>query len=332
MPQSNRMQGVYPQPRAQTMRPTNMSLRDRIYSGILGMVGGTDDPAARMKTESIMGALDMGPGAAIGLIDMLDAANAYSKGDKVQAAELTAMGMAAGLPGGRKAAKGLLDAVSPTKTQKAYKLFRTKPNDDTLYPLFVNADKGVPTEQWIPAEVGQMTNTGQVKSSIGSLAYRPGWHAGDAPSATHIGGKSSKGLKKPDYRPATQSWAEVELPDDVDWQAIANERASRNKAGEIIPRTAQISDQIPEGGYYRYKTNPNMQGNWLIGGAMRVNKPLAQSDAVRIGQELGSPDLPSLPEVISQKGLKLDDMSASAIKELKTYYPDFYQAMSNRAK
>ena len=200
------------------------------------------------------------------------------------------------------------------------------------FPLFVNADKGVPTEQWIPAEVGQMTNTGQVKSSIGSLAYRPGWHAGDAPSATHIGGKSSKGLKKPDYRPATQSWAEVELPDDVDWQAIANERASRNKAGEIIPRTAQISDQIPEGGYYRYKTNPNMQGNWLIGGAMRVNKPLAQSDAVRIGQELGSPDLPSLPEVISQKGLKLDDMSASAIKELKTYYPDFYQAMSNRAK
>lgn len=332
MAENNRMRGVYPQPRAQTMRPTEMSARDRIYSGLLSMLGDSSDPVARRRASDAMSALDFGPGAAVGLVDLMDAAAAYGKGDSGEALTLGAMGMAGAVPGGRKAAKGLLDAVAPTKTQKAYKLFRTKPNDDTLYPLFVNADKGVPTEQWIPAEVGQMTNSGQVKSSIGALAYRPGWHAGDAPSATHIGGKSSKGLKKPDYRPATQSWAEVELPDDVDWQAIANERASRNKAGEIIPRTAQISDQIPEGGYYRYKTNPNMQGNWLIGGAMRVNKPLAQSDAVRIGQELGSPDLPSLPEVINQKGLKLDDMSASAIKELKTYYPDVYQAMSNRAK
>ena len=63
-------------------------------------------------------------------------------------------------------------------------------------------------------------------------------------------------------------WAEVEFPADINWQKEANKRAKRNKKGEIIARTAQITDTIPEGGFYRYKTNANMEGNWLIGGSM----------------------------------------------------------------
>lgn len=212
---------------------------------------------------------------------------------------------------------------APRATQKAYKLFRQQKGDETLYPLFVNSDKGVATGEWIPAESGQAANSGKVKSSIGELAYRPGWHAGDIPAATHIGGKSEPGLKKPDYRKASEVWAEVEFPADVDWQTIANERASRSKAGKIIPRTAQITDQIPEGGFYRYKTNPNMLGEWLIGGSMKVNKPITQEEALRIGEAAGVMDLPLLPQVIADKNLKYGDLSASAKKELRDYYPDF---------
>jgi len=184
-----------------------------------------------------------------------------------------------------------------TNTIKAYKLFRTKGgNTDELFPLFVNANKPVKMGEWNPAESGSLTDAGKVKSSIGPLAYRPGWHAGDAPVATHIGGKSDSALKAPDYRPADQVWAEVEMPADVDWQSVADSRMEYSKAGKPIPRTAQITDQIPEGGYYRYKTNPNMTGDWLIAGDMKVNRILTPSEVYQINAERGVHDLPPVDE------------------------------------
>ena len=179
----------------------------------------------------------------------------------------------------------------PQKTIKAYKLFRIKGGDTSkLYPLFVNANTPVETGQWIAAEVGPLTDKGKVKSKIGQLAFRPGWHAGDLPQATHIGEGGTPG--KPEFRPKDQVWAEVEFPADINWQEEANKRAKRNKQGEIIARTAQITDTIPEGGFYRYKTNPNMTGNWLIGGSMKVNRVLGDSEVAAIDQAAGVSDLP----------------------------------------
>lgn len=176
---------------------------------------------------------------------------------------------------------------------KAYKLFRTKPGEpETLYPLFVNANKPVPMNEWVRAEVGPLSTTGKVKSKLGELAYRPGWHAGDLPVATHIGEKSRPGLRAPDVRPPNQVWAEVDMPADVDWQAIANQRALLNKQGEIIARTAHITNEIPFGGHYRYKTSPNMQGNWLISGDMRVNRVLSDDEVRAINEAFGVFDLP----------------------------------------
>ena len=181
--------------------------------------------------------------------------------------------------------------LPPQKTIKAYKLFRIKGGDTSkLYPLFVNANTPVETGQWIAAEVGPLTDKGKVKSKIGQLAFRPGWHAGDLPQATHIGEGGTPG--KPEFRPKDQVWAEVEFPADINWQEEANKRAKRNKQGEIIARTAQITDTIPEGGFYRYKTNPNMTGNWLIGGAMKVNRVLGDSEVAAIDQAAGVSDLP----------------------------------------
>ena len=185
----------------------------------------------------------------------------------------------------------------PENKITAYKLFQTKKNSPgKLFPLYVNADKPVPVGKWIAAEEGPIEE-GKVKSSLGKLAYRPGWHAGDLPVATHIGRKSREGLTKPDYRPDNHVWAEVEMPADVDWQSVADQRASRSKSGDIIPKTAHITDQIPHGGFYRYKTNSNMTGNWLISGGMKVNRILSDDEVKQINDQAGVADLPRLQDL-----------------------------------
>ena len=150
---------------------------------------------------------------------------------------------------------------SPSETIKAYKLFRVKKSrPGELFPLFVpmGDDASVPIGVWEDAEFGQQITdksgkTG-VKSKIGQLALRPGFHMGDSPASFHIGGDKGVG-NKPTTRPDDQVWAEVEVPADIDWQKEANSRADRSKAGNIIPRTAHITDQLPVDGFYRYKTN-----------------------------------------------------------------------------
>ena len=101
----------------------------------------------------------------------------------------------------------------PENTVKAYKLFSAKATKpDEYFPLFVYTDKSVPVGQWVAAKAGKLTPAGNVKVGTSEaakkeapkpkaqdkkgaekkdgLAYRPGWHAGDYASATHIGGMS----------------------------------------------------------------------------------------------------------------------------------------------
>ena len=179
----------------------------------------------------------------------------------------------------------------PKETVKAYKLFRVdQKQPGKLFPLFVDANTPVEKDKWVEAKVGEMIGN-KVKSKIGPLAYRPGWHAGDLPVATHIGEKSDNSLTAPDRRPKNQVWAEVEMPNDVDWQSEANRRGT-NKQGKLIPVKAHITDQIPLGGHYRYKTNPNITGNWLIGGAMKVNRVLPDEEVQKINKKARVSDLP----------------------------------------
>ena len=179
---------------------------------------------------------------------------------------------------------------APKKTQLAYKLFRIK--DGKLYPLFVHANEEMPIGVWLKAKSGEKTEKGKVRSQLGPLAYRPGFHAGDYPVATHIGRKASRFDSAPSYRPKSQVWALVEYPDDVDWQEVANSRATRSKAGEVIASTAQITDQIPFDGFYRYKTNPNMTGTWMISGNMRILRVLSDQEVEEVNSKAGLKDLP----------------------------------------
>ena len=203
---------------------------------------------------------------------------------------------------------------APKKTVKAYKMFRVDPKQKgKLFPLFVNANDEVAIGTWLDAEVGELTKEGKVKSKIGNLAYRPGWHMGDLPIATHIGDKYNfdKGavdasLKKPTARSANHVWAEVEVAADVDWQKEANARASKTKDGKVIPRTAHITDQVPVDGYYRYKTNPNMTGEWLISGSIKVNRVLTDQEVKAINDKAGVADLPRVSPInLSELGFEV---------------------------
>ena len=203
----------------------------------------------------------------------------------------------------------------PANTTKAYKLFKTD-KDGGLHPLFVEHLEGnpLPLNKWIKAEAGEINpRTGKVKSDIGDLAYRPGFHSGDMPMATHIGGKMNPktgkrwtGEKRPvNIREDNQVWAEVEVGNDIDWQSVANSRASIVKSGprkgKLNTQQAQIQDQIPEGGHYRYKTNPNMTGNWLISGEVKINKVLNDAEVKQINDAAGVADLPRISEFLGRK-------------------------------
>lgn len=223
---------------------------------------------------------------------------------------------------------------APKKTIKAYKLFRVdKKKPGQLFPLFVKANEEVLTDVWYDAEVGDLTPDGKVKSKIGNLAYRPGWHMGDVPIATHIGEKYNfdkqsidKSLKKPTARNENHVWAEVEVSADVNWQTEADKRASKTKDGKIIPRTAHITDQVPEDGYYRYKTNPNMTGNWIIAGAIKVNRVLTDQEVKEINDAAGVADLPRVKPIdLSEYGfeeptIRKQKRIDSASKKLKTLF------------
>ena len=205
--------------------------------------------------------------------------------------------------------KTTLDKVTPKNSVKAYKLFKVK--NKKLFPLFVKmkGNKDLPIGKWIKSEAGELAKSGKVKSSIGELAYRPGFHAGEFPIATHIGGKVDPATGKrvtdrkfqPNVREDNQVWAEVELPADKDYQSIANKNARIKKDGTIDARTAHITDRIPSGGFYKYNTNPKVkETSWLIGGEMKINRVLGDDEVKAINQSAGLKDLPRRKELLGE--------------------------------
>ena len=208
----------------------------------------------------------------------------------------------------------------PKNSFIGYKLFRKKA-DGNIYPLYVDTKNPIPTNQWMKASKGfyfkdtkgikrQPAKTGDAqpipdkktaeaiekagynvtttkkaleKSPFGtttSVKYRPGWHGDTMPNASHLaqpGSKSKEGAKR--------VWAEVEFSNDKDYTDIVNQRGINPETGKFNSKEADI-DYVPEGGTYRYKTNPNMEGAWLIGGEMKVNRVLDLKEVNQIRKDL----------------------------------------------
>ena len=129
-----------------------------------------------------------------------------------------------------------------------YKLFRVKRSaPGQLFPLYVLSDQPVPIGVWLPAQEGPRKENGKVRSRIGDLAFRPGWHLSDLPLAIHIGIKEDGVIR---YMHDDEIWCECAYSDTVDYQPVADENGMRG--GVFHPREAMLS-KIPVDGFYRYK-------------------------------------------------------------------------------
>lgn len=161
----------------------------------------------------------------------------------------------------------------------AYKLFKYK--NGKLYPLYVLANKEFKIGVWIDAEEGPLTENGKVKCKLGELCYRPGLHCATIPLATHIGKKTPDGL----VQAKDTVWCEVEYSDKYDYQAEAIQNGV-NKNGKLNLKNAYLK-HIPVKGYYLYKTNPMMFGEWIICGSIKVNRILTNEEVKEICKSYG---------------------------------------------
>jgi hypothetical protein len=173
---------------------------------------------------------------------------------------------------------------TPSRTKKAYKLFRTrKDRPGELFPLFIGANKPTPVGQWIVAE--HIPTKG--------FAERPGWHSGSTPFAPHL-------MKKDGTMPTNRVWAEVEIPDDVDWQSVAD-----------ASKTRDIRNRVPEGGNYRFARPAHQGGVWQISGAIKINRVLSSEEVLKINKA----SQPSFRSTMSETLRQLKDVY-KAIDEL----------------
>lgn len=140
---------------------------------------------------------------------------------------------------------------APKATRRAYKLFRIK--SGRLYPLFIDKGTATPVGVWLRAK--HVPTKG--------YADRPGWHCGVLPTAPHLLQKNGKLAKD-------RVWAEVEIGDDVDWQAF------------LPPKGNRGLKFVPEGGHYRVRVPRVMGMEWLIAGEIRVVRVLTADEVKQI--------------------------------------------------
>ena len=140
-----------------------------------------------------------------------------------------------------------------------YKLLRIKNNK--LYPLYVLANKEIVPGKWLNAEVGELKDATHVKSRLGALSLRPGFHSTEIPFTDWIGkkGKDGKLYQRPDT-----VWCECEVKGT---QLQVTERFGL--------RT------IPDGWYY-FRTQVKQIFPWIISGKIKINRILTQSEVEEI--------------------------------------------------
>lgn len=184
----------------------------------------------------------------------------------------------------------------PKKTGKGYKVFVLK--DGQLYPPMVAnpGGEGTPIGVWLDADAAPVAGTSktgrpQVKAGgkgtqggSGQLAYRPGWHLGTIPYALQFGRKDENGERT--LFPNNFVWAEVEYADDVDYQDEARQEGV-NANGKYQHSLAGLK-HVPEDGSYKYRTNPDPKTDeWVITGAMRVNRILSREEVDELVRKAG---------------------------------------------
>ena len=153
-------------------------------------------------------------------------------------------------------------------------------NNGKIFPLYVFANEEIHFSVWLEAKDGPKTPTGKVRSKLGELAFRPGWHINDIPYVEHI--YSIHDGKR--YLKDKCVWCEVEYGTDTDYSEEAKKAGWKNGKWSAV---RAYLDHVPADGYYRYKTSPNMFGEWIIAGNMKILRILTDEEAEAICLERG---------------------------------------------
>ena len=148
---------------------------------------------------------------------------------------------------------------------KTYKLFRTK--NGKLYPLFVEAGRELPLNAWLDAHVGELADESHVRSRLGPLALRPGWHSCSVPFTDWIGSKGDDGRL---YQRKDTVWCECEVE--------GNQIQVSNRNGlRTIPH-----------GWYFFRTKAQQPFPWIISNRIRINRKLTHTEVEEICREHGA--------------------------------------------
>lgn len=125
---------------------------------------------------------------------------------------------------------------------------------------------------------------GKLPKTITSLAYRPGWHAGDLPFFPQ-GGMQIDGSNYPNVHRYNQVVFECEMIADNDYTDYHVTEDGRVQLHDM--------QEMPKDGSYKYSTNPMAQssdiGAWYIGSSIKIVRALTQAECDRILQEKGRP-------------------------------------------
>ena len=145
-----------------------------------------------------------------------------------------------------------------------YKLFRLR--DGKLYPLFVESRRELQMGQWLEAGIGELADETHVKSKLGALALRPGFHSTEVPFADWIGKRGSDGSL---YQRPDTVWCECEVE--------GKEQAVRERYGLRV---------LPADWYY-YKTKAKQPFPWIISNRIFIRRILAHAEVEAICRKHG---------------------------------------------
>ena len=134
-----------------------------------------------------------------------------------------------------------------------------------LYPLFVETNREMKMGIWLEAGVGELVDPTHVKSKLGPLALRPGFHSTEVPFTDWIGKRQGGVLVQ---RQGTV-WCECEVAGQ---QEHPSERYGK--------RT------LPEDWYY-FRTKPNQPFPWIISNRIKIMRVLDHAEVEAVCQAHG---------------------------------------------
>lgn len=147
---------------------------------------------------------------------------------------------------------------------KTYKMFRMK--NGKLYPLYVLANEEMAMGEWLMAQVGPSAPDGNhVKSRLGALALRPGFHSTTVPFTDWIGKKQDGKLVQ---RKETV-WCECEV-----------------RGTEVLDVPRNGFKTLVEG-FYKFRTNSKQEKPWIISDNIKINRILSHEEVREICKENG---------------------------------------------